>query len=440
MGCDMVVALPAATVDGHTLFGINVDRPLRSGRPLCRIAGKEFAPGEKLRAQYIELPQTRRTNTILGSQPEGWWGFTHGINEHGLAVGQAQLRSRLHCSEPGVTAGDLVRLVLERCHGANQAVDCLTSLLERHGQSPAPGDRPDTANATFLVADGSEAYCVETAGRYWACQQAGQVKAASNLCQIRQDWDRIAHGLAGKAIDEGWWAPDGRKLDFAGALGESPVGERSGLRAWGRATFLLEQQNGHIDVNFVRQLLSDHYEGTHFEIDPFSASAGPTPICHHARAQPNGGETAVSFVAEISGEHCAVAGWYAFGPPCATVYFPVCLEGDPPTSFAYGELNQNAARLWEGPAHLARVYLGDPEQRGRVQGAFERLQSRFDQETEEFAREAVVLRQRRDAVHLQHVASTFMQHCVEEFEHVAEELGIGSKTPPMPLHLIGRDR
>ncbi len=329
-----------------------------------------------------------------------------------------------------------MRLVLERCHSAHQAVDCLTALLERHGQSPPTGDQPDTANATFLVADGSEAYCVETAGRYWACQQARQVKAASNLCQIRQDWDRISHGLAGKAIDEGWWAPDGRKLDFAGALGESPVGEHSGLRRWGRATFLLEQQNGHIDVNFVRHLLSDHYEGTHFEIDPSSPPAGPASICHHARAEQTGGETAVSFVAEISGDACAVAGWCAFGPPCATVYFPVCLDGDAPSSFAFGQVSQNAARLWEGPAHLARLYVADPEQRGRVQAALERLQSRFDQEFEEFAREAAILRQRRDTVRLQHDSATFMQHCIEQFERVAEELGTGTRTTPMPLRLI----
>src|ERR1700687_2854917 len=174
MGCDLVVALPAATVNGHTLFGITVARPLGSGRPLCRIPGKEFAPGEKVRAQYVEILQVRRTCTILGSQPEGWWGFTHGLNEHGLAIGYAPLRNRLLYPQPGLTGGDLVRLALERCRNAHQAVDCLTGLVERHGQSPAPGDPVGGANSTFLMADASEAYCVETSGRFWVCQQAHQ--------------------------------------------------------------------------------------------------------------------------------------------------------------------------------------------------------------------------------------------------------------------------
>jgi dipeptidase len=421
MGCDLVVALPAATVTGHTVFGINVDRPWGSGRPLCRIPGKEFAPGEKVRAQYIDLPQVRRTSTILGSQPEAWWGFTHGLNEHGLAIGHAPLRNRLLSAPPGLTGGDLVRLTLERCRNAHQAVDCLTALLARHGQGPAPGDSPSAANSTFLMADASEAYCVETAGSFWVCQQAHQVKAASNLCQIRQDWDRIAHGLAVSAIKEGCWAADGRKLDFGGSLGESPVGEHSGLRRWGRATLLLEQQNGHIDINFVRQLLSDHYEGTHFEVDPLLPVNGPAPICRHGSSSH---QTTGSFVVELVPGPSAITAWWAFGPPCSTIYFPVSLYSEPPQSLSLGNRSPGAGVFCQGLARLADSHLLGPQERMRMRDAFERLQSQFDHETEEFDTEVATLRQQGDAPRLQHAASNFMQHCVEEFDAAVERLAL----------------
>jgi dipeptidase len=436
MGCDLVVALPAATVTGHTLFGINVDRPLGSGRPLCRITGKEFAPGEKVRAQHIDLPQVRRTATVLGSQPEGWWGFTHGLNEHGLVVGHAPLRNRMQCSEPGLTGADLVRLALERSRSAHQAVDQLTVLVERHGQSPAPGDPRGAANSTFLMADASEAYCLETAGTFWVCQQVCQVKAASNLCQIRQDWDRIAHGLASTAIGEGGWAADGSKLDFAGTLGESPVGEQSGLRRWGRATLLLEQQNGHIDVNFFRQLLSDHYDGTHFEVDPFSLADGPAPICRHGSASD---QTTASFVVELTPCPGAATAWWAFGPPCSTIYFPVSLSSEPPLSLAPGLHSAKREVFREGLNRLAGSHFLDAGERMRVRDAFERLQSHFDQETEEFAMEAATLRQQGDALRLQLAAGNFMQHCVEEFEALVERLAVEAAAP-MPARFAKSQR
>ena len=47
---------------------------------------------------------------------------------------------------------------------------------------------------------------------------------------MRQDWERIARGLAGYAIGQGWWPDDGSKLDFAGSLNDQPVGRESALR------------------------------------------------------------------------------------------------------------------------------------------------------------------------------------------------------------------
>src|SRR5207248_4013069 len=210
---------------------------------------------------------------------------------------------------------------------ARQAVDVLAELLERHGQGVPGSAAEDDGDHAFLFADAAEAFVVETAASHWVCQDVLQVRAVSNVCTVRQDWDRISKGLGGYAIARGWWPADGSKLDFADALSDNPVGEESALRRWGRATLLLEQQNGHIDVGFLRRLLCDHYEGTHCEVDPLAPRPTPVPICHHAAER----GTAASTVAHLARDAQRLPRLEcAYGPPCSGVYFAVLLDGELP--------------------------------------------------------------------------------------------------------------
>src|SRR5262245_35839397 len=138
MGCDTVVALGRATVDGHTLLAHSSARPSREGQTLSRTLGRAYPLGEIVQTQFLKLPQARQTYTVLGHQPAGMWGYTHGVNDQGMAIGYAVLRSKLNGPQPGLTGTDLVRLALERSPTARQAVDLLTELIERHGQGLFP--------------------------------------------------------------------------------------------------------------------------------------------------------------------------------------------------------------------------------------------------------------------------------------------------------------
>ena len=78
---------------------------------------------------------------------------------------------------------DLVRLGLERAAKAEAAVSVMVELLERHGQGgPCSNERPGfTYDNSFLVADPSGAFVLETAGRHWACEQvSGPGRSISN--------------------------------------------------------------------------------------------------------------------------------------------------------------------------------------------------------------------------------------------------------------------
>lgn len=67
----------------------------------------------------------------------------------------------------------LRRLALERSTSAAMAVDIIAELLESHGQGGACSENePDlTYHNSFLIADATEAWVLETAGKYWAAEQ-----------------------------------------------------------------------------------------------------------------------------------------------------------------------------------------------------------------------------------------------------------------------------
>src|SRR5208283_2387196 len=90
----------------------------------------------------------------------------------------------------------------------------------RHGQGAFAGCPDEYCHdGAFLIADLREAFLIEASGRAWVCQEVRELRVASDVCTIRQDWDAISPGLAGQTIACGWWPEDGSKLDFAGVLG-----------------------------------------------------------------------------------------------------------------------------------------------------------------------------------------------------------------------------
>lgn len=405
---DMVVARGRTTVDGGTLFAHNSNQGPGEFSSLALVKGRDFAAGEFVQAQYLRLPQVRRTGAVLGCQPVGRWGFEHGVNEYGVVVGRTGHRGKLVCTGPALTGTDLVRLTLERAHTAQQAVDLLTDLIERHGQGRFPDSPSWAEDSVLLVCDAGTAFLLEAAGHHWVCQEILHVRAVSDVSLVRQDWNRISRGLASRAIDSDWWPADGSKLDFAGALAEAAVGQLPILRRWSRAIFLLEQQAGHIDGPFLRRLLSDHYETLPIEVDPFQQKHGLAPLCQHGTGAGSGRTAGSLMVALAADPGRLVPAWCAFGPPCITVYFPLFLEGELPAAFG-DSVGRQVRQLNE---QLRRSTLALPA----LSESLGRMQARFDREADEFAVEGAVLKQRGELTDLHRQATMFMQHTLEQFQ------------------------
>jgi secernin len=430
MDCDMVVALSQATVDGSTILGHNCNRPGDEGLSLIRRPGRQYALGERLLIDTLVVPQARRTHTVLACTSTGRWGYWQGINDQGVAIGLTGIRTRLRDERMGLQGTDLVRLGLERAGSAMQAVDVLTDFVARMGQSRSAGDDLDSA---FLIADAREAYHIELCGRHWALQQVRQVRAVTSRCDLRQDWDRISRGLADLAIVREWWPGNGSKLDFAGALAVEDAQSQAALRRWGRATLLLEQNNGHLDVSQVRHLLGDHVapEGNL----PAELPAAAVSLCRHALTPPEVC-TSASMVVHLpaAGQELPVA-WWAFGPPCSGVYFPLLLVGELPWEMVNeGDHLLPGCLLWRRLIHWSRQMAREPIQAAAVRDALAHLQERFDQDTRDFQAEAALLGHpdehdphREVAVH--RLAESFMQHHLEYFDTIWSEVARPGQEP-----------
>lgn len=192
--CDLVCALPVAT-GGVTLFAKNSDRPPEEVQVVEWLPPRIDAA--TTRATHIELPaHDGPTLGIVGSRPAWGWGLEHGVNERGLAAGNATIYTTLdpRSFPDALTGMDLVRLVLERAADADRAVSVLAELLATVGQggSGQAGERRPYWSS-FLLADPHRAYVVETSGNVGAVEEVVDVRAISNRTTIPGFTAEAAH-------------------------------------------------------------------------------------------------------------------------------------------------------------------------------------------------------------------------------------------------------
>jgi secernin len=188
--CDCLVALPSATGQPLALFAKNSDRPPDEQQVV------EWNPSRRdsspTRATHIEVAAfDHETIGCIVSRPAWSWGAEHGVNEAGVAIGNEAIYTTLdpRTAPPALIGMDLVRLGLERGDSARQAVEVITTLLERYGQGgtghdPHGSTGPKAYWSSFLVADPVEAWVIETSGSTWATERVGDVRAISNRTTI----------------------------------------------------------------------------------------------------------------------------------------------------------------------------------------------------------------------------------------------------------------
>jgi secernin len=133
--CDTILAPPGTTSDSSMLFGKNSDRQRNEAQCVEYLARADYTPGSHLSCTYITIEQVGRTHAVFLCRPFWMWGAEMGANEHGLVVGNEGLYGRGPVPEQEALTGmDLVRIALERASSADEALEVITTLLERHGK------------------------------------------------------------------------------------------------------------------------------------------------------------------------------------------------------------------------------------------------------------------------------------------------------------------
>lgn len=315
----------------RVLFAKNSDRDPNEAQLLDWQPRATHRAGSRLRCTWIEIDQAAETHAVLLSRPFWMWGAEIGANEHGLVIGNEAVFTREPTADVGLTGMDLLRLTLERATTAAEGVETMTELLERHGQGGGCGHehRSFTYHNSFILADNSRAFVLETAGRQWAVEEVtAGARSISNCLTIagfaEQHGDRIKTKVS-----------DGRT--------RRAITQAGSARATGPADLMT--------------VLRDH--GTGGPVPRYSpingAMAGP---CMHAGGLAAASQTTASWVAELRPD--AAAHWVtATAAPCTSIFKPVRI--DEPLDLGPAPVDRFDARcLWWRHEAFHRRVMTDP--------------------------------------------------------------------------------
>jgi len=111
-----------------------------------------------------------------------------GINDQGVMIGnEAVFTTSKGKKIERLTGMDMLRLALERSADAKSALNLLIELLTSYGQGGNCGfDKPFYYDNSFLVADRTQAFLLETCGKDWVTKEIATHGNISNRLSVNQ--------------------------------------------------------------------------------------------------------------------------------------------------------------------------------------------------------------------------------------------------------------
>jgi secernin len=329
------------------VFAKSSDRPIDEAQVL-RWFGRRRPREEPVRATHVAVPD-RGAAALLGSQPTWMWGLEHGVNEHGVAIGNEKVWTvdDPRAVPPALLGMDLVRLGLERGTTADGALDAMTALLAAHGQGGSGEEGHDEPYwSSFLVVDGRGGWVLETSGRSWVAQPVEDGTAISNRLTLSTAWARSSPDI-----------PAGADWDAHRAPG-APTGIADHRLA---ATRACVARGPWVTPADAVAMLRDHGTGPWGTPGVPAADPPPPPedvradwsgvtVCMHVRGYQC---TTASLVADLpDGGDAPLRVWASLGAACTAVFLPVAVFHGPP---------RPRAGSGGGPVAVVPGVLGDVE-------------------------------------------------------------------------------
>ena len=362
--CDTVVVVPES---GPVWFGKNSDREPSEAQFLE--AHDELTAAE---GRPEELPRPERPARILLSRPCWMWGGEMGVNEHGVAIGNEAVFTKIPVPKAGHTGMDLLRAALESSKSADDALDVLIELVERLVQGGRMGHRQRgfRYHSSFLIADPSKAWILETAGHFWAAKRVHGVATISNVLSITEDFDRVHRNAYRYAKEQGWLR--GTEFDFADAFSNRAMSALSG--GYLRQACTRQSLDGlnEVGVGDFITALTDHGGAA-----PTAGWRSEAP-CAHASWLPTrrAAQTTASIIARLAPSMPQV---WATGTssPCLSAFKPAQFDTQRFAPRPIADSSFSDDELWWLHERLHRACLVDYEKR---RAAFASELGRFQQE------------------------------------------------------------
>lgn len=297
-GCTSITVGRKASFDGSVITSHTCDSH-RTRAYLDIMPAQDFSRGEMLQL----MKRTNQDSTVMPSyttvptgqipQVEHTYGYINTaypcMNERQLAIGESTFYGREECrSQRGlIDCQQLVRLMLERCTTARDAIRMADALTRDYGYNDG--------GECLTIADTKEVWHFEIVGpgkgkvgAVWAAQRVpdGHVSVCANASRIRgidladSDLYMASENVFKVAKDNGWWNPKEGPFEFCYAYAPD---ERASIASRRREWRVLDLVAPSLNLNPESEnypfsvkpdtlvtlqklvtLFQDYYEGTRF--------------------------------------------------------------------------------------------------------------------------------------------------------------------------------
>lgn len=197
--CDTLVAKDSAT--GVWFLAKNSDRDIGEPQVIqycdpeegltspTHLEQREYYNNNQYQTLLKASKELSLTYPALISRPAWIWGAEMGINSEGVAIGNEAVFAKRGSSKGGLLGMDILRLTLHAASTARGALETIVSLLERWGQggNGSYSGRLQYHNS-FLIADGTEAYLLESVNQRWVAKQVDEVASISNAYTLEEEY------------------------------------------------------------------------------------------------------------------------------------------------------------------------------------------------------------------------------------------------------------
>ncbi len=347
--CDTMVALGNSTRDGSVIFAKNSDRQPNEPLLSVRIPRHKHPAGDKVQCTYITIDQVQETHDVMLLKPSWMWGAEMGCNEFGLNIGNEAVFTKIKQGPPALLGMDMVRLALERCKTAEEAMHLIIDLLQKYGQGGNCGYQKNFFyHNSFLIADPNSAWVLETAGPFWVAEEVRDVRAISNRLSIGKDYDLAHPQVIEYAISKGWCRSE-QDFHFARCYSDKLYTRFSGsAQRRQTCTVELERAKGEITIETMFKIMRSH-DPKHTK--PFRR-ASLQSVCMHA-GSPIGDHCTGSYAASL-GSDLHTYWLTGSSTPCISIFKPYWMtEND----ILFDEDSNQALEFWLRRERVHRMVL-----------------------------------------------------------------------------------